>query len=259
MPTPFYHLNIATLLSSQPGYQPGIRDLLDTYRSTFLLGHVAPDVQVISGQTRENTHFYKLPTLDNDLPPWERMLSTYPSFDCIEDCDFELAVFVAGYICHLQADWLWVRQIYEPYFVSGSHWQTFSEREYMHNVLRSYLDIRVLESLKSGTYLGLAQSNPKAWLSFVAVDHLEAWRDFLVNQLKPGAPIQTVEVFASRQGISAKKYYRLLNEEDEMQQQIFYFVPMHQIEAYCLELLAKNVNLLNECLGKVGGNGNANT
>ena len=259
VPTPFYHLNVAKSLVSLPGYQAGIKDVLNTHQSTFFLGHVAPDIREISGQTRESTHFYKFPPSDNDLLPWERMQNVYLTSDCMARSDPECAVFVAGYLCHLQADWLWVKNIYEPYFVYGSHWGTFSNREYMHNVLRSYLDLQVVNSIKSETLFILAKANPKSWMPFLSVCDLFAWRDFLVDQLKSDAPIQTVEIFASRQGISVENYYRLLNAEDEIQDQIFSHMPKDLMDEYWHELLAKNIDLLNRFLGKARGVSNASS
>jgi len=259
VPTPFYHLKIAEALREQAGVQPEVQDQINTSYNAFQLGNIAPDVQVISGQTRESTHFYNLPVQIDDVPPWERILNSYSSlsWDCIKNP--EKLVFVAGYLCHLQADWFWVRQIFEPYFGPDSHWKTFRERLYLHNVLRSYLDYRLMESIRPEALSGLSQSNPKAWLPFIDVEHLEAWRDFLADQLKPGAFIQTVEVFSSRQGISAENYYRILNSEDEMKNQVFNYFPRKLLEDYWRELLSENVTLLNEYLGEVGGYFNANT
>jgi len=254
VPTPFYHLNVAEALLAHSNLLYEIKSLIDTYRFAFLFGHVAPDVQVVSGQARESTHFYAIPTRPEDILPWERMLNKNSSLACVEQCGLEQAVFVAGYQCHLQADWFWARQIFEPYFGPGSHWKTFRERLYLHNVLRSYLDYQVVESLTSETCFGLARVKPKSWLTFVELSHLEAWRDFLANQLKPGAPIHTVEVFASRQGVSVDNYLRILNAEDEMQLHVFDYLPRQLLETYRRGVLTGNVKLLNEYLAKyVGG------
>ena len=121
----------------------------------------------------------------------------------------------------------------------------------MHNVMRSYLDLQVMESIRRESFVYLAQANPKPWLPFLAVSDLFAWRDFLVSQLMPDAPIKTVEIFASRQGISVENYYRLLNQEDEIQEQIFSLMPEDIIDEYWQELLAMNIALLNDFLGKV--------
>lgn len=95
-------------------------------------------------------------------------------------------------------------------------------------------------------------------MPFIDKKNLEGWRDFLEEQLKPGAPIQTVEIFASRQGISAEIYHRLLNTEDEMQRQFFDYLPCRLLKVYRHGLLTENVKMLNEYLAEVGGNINAN-
>ncbi len=258
VPTPFYHLNIAEELLDHLGIRPGLADLINTYRFTFLLANVAPDVQVISGQARESTHFYILPTGKDDLPPWERMLKTFSSTAFIDEFDSEQIVFIAGYLCHLQADWLWTQQIFEPYFGPNSHWKTFQERLYLHNVLRSYLDYQVFESIKRETRSGLTQANPKAWLPFIELNNLKDWRDYLAEQFIPGAQIKTVEVFANRQGISTENYYRLLNREDEMERQVFDYLPRNLLKVYRRGLLTENVQMMNKHLEKVGGKFNAN-
>lgn len=253
MPTPFYHLNVAEKLVEHPGFLPEILSLIKAHRSAFLLGHVTPDVQVISGQKRESTHFYRIPSKADDIPPWEQILNVYPSLKIVEKSDLEKAVFLAGYLCHLQADWFWVRQIFEPYFGPCSFWKSFKERLYLHNILRSYLDYQVMETLDVETGNSLAQAVPKAWLPFIEIYHLLDWQEFLIKQLKPGAPLRTVEVFASRQGISPKKYYRLLEAEDEMKDKIFKNLPSDLLISYRHNLLEKNVVMLNRYLAKFGG------
>ena len=95
--------------------------------------------------------------------------------------------------------------------------------------------------------------------TFIEEVHLKSWCDFLADQLKPGAPIQTVAVFASRQGISVEKYYQLLNSEDELQSQVFDYFPRQGLTAYWQIVIEKSVNLLNDYFVPVGGASNANS
>ncbi len=229
------------------------------YHPTFLLGHTAPDIQVVSGQKRASTHFYTLPIQTNVASPWEQLLNTHPSLDRAQFQDPEQAIFLAGYLCHLQADWFWSKQIFEPFFGPSAGWKTFRERLYLHNVLRAYLDFRVLESINEKARSDLAQATPKPWLPFIDVDHLETWRDFLADQLKPDASIQTVEVFASRQGISVDAFYHLLNTEEDMQHQIFDFLPRQVLDLYREKLVKNNITFLNEYLSQAGGAFNASS
>ena len=60
----------------------------------------------------------------------------------------------------------------------------------------------------------------------------------LSRQLVPGAAIQTVEVFSSRQGISAPEYYALLASEERMQNEVFEHLSLELVENYNKQVLA---------------------
>jgi hypothetical protein len=248
VPTPFFHLNLGQELLKHPDLPDGIRQYLQAARCEFLLGNSAPDVQVISGQTRENTHFFRIPTQPGDQPAWEVLLAQYPNLATAEGLPSPQAAFIAGYLCHLQADWRWIKQIYAPVFGPGCTWGTFNERLYYHNVLRAYLDQKILPSLEAGMDVCLHQVKVDGWLPFVESHCLNEWRDFLVTQLRPGALTKTVEVFSLRQGISAPEYYALLGSEERMQGEVFGHVSLAQVEDYQQSVLEDNVGLLSDYL-----------
>jgi hypothetical protein len=255
VPTPFYHLSIAQDLLRHPALAPGARRSLRQNWPAFLLGSTAPDVQSISGQSRRLTHFFELPLQPGVLPPWEQMLVDYPRLAPWETAagsrDEALtpaqAAFIAGYLCHLQADWLWVQAIFAPVFGPDQPWETFHHRLFLHNVLRAYLDRQILADLPEGLDRELAQAEPQGWLPFVADQHLAQWRDFLAGQLRPGAESRTVEVFAARQGLAPEAFYRLLDSEDQMEREVFSRLPRQQLEAYRQRLLDENLKLLTNC------------
>ncbi len=248
MPTPFYHLLLAESLQQNPGLPQYLRSFLAAHYPAYLLGHVAPDVQVVSGQKRTATHFYPLPVRPGETPPWQRIFELYPELAEIPLIPGDRHAFLAGYLCHLQADWYWAKEIFEPYFGIEATWQSFRERLYLHNVLRAYLDYQVLQSLDGKAGDWLERATPEGWLPFVSDDHLKAWRDLIGNQLHPGAAIQTVEVFAARQGISSQDFYHLLESEQEMDRQIFSVLPRAALQSYFQRLLAEHLNLLETCL-----------
>ena len=113
MPTPFYHLRVAEVLFEHPDLKVAACERISQCFPAFLLGNIAPDVQVISGQSREATHFYRLPMRENCAPAWEQMLSDQPALKPAGLRDGEQGVFISGYLCHLQADWFWVEQIFD--------------------------------------------------------------------------------------------------------------------------------------------------
>jgi hypothetical protein len=248
MPTPFYHLSLAEELISHPNLPKPIRQFLQTWRYEFLFGNTAPDVQVISGQPRFVTHFFNLPIQAGDLPAWEVILTEHPELAIAQDLTASQAAFLAGYLCHLQADWLWVNDIFSPFFGPRCAWGTFRQRLYYHNVLRSYLDLHILPELPADLDACLSQVDPEGWLPFIEARYLVEWRDLLYPQLKPGAAIQTVEVFSSRQGIAAPEYYALLASEERMQQEVFEHLPAGLIQDYRRRVVDENIPLLSDYL-----------
>jgi len=248
VPTPFYHLNLAEDLLHHPGLTEEIRKFLHNTRGAFLFGNTAPDVQVVSGQPRQQTHYFNLPIQAGDPPAWELILADHPHLADAGRLTKLQAAFMAGYLCHLQADWLWVKGIFAPVFGPRCSWSTFRERLYLHNVLRAYLDIRILPMLKPGMDICLSRAEPNEWLPFVEDRYLREWRDLLFPQLQPGAATQTIEVFSSRQGRSAPEFHALLESEERMQQEVFEHLPLQQVHLYHHRVLEANVSLLSAYL-----------
>jgi hypothetical protein len=248
VPTPFYHLSISIDLIEHPQLDTSVRETLVLNRCAFLFGNTAPDVQVISGQSREDTHFFSLPIRNGYRQPWVRLLETYPQISNNHHLQPEHAAFIAGYLCHLQADWYWVKEIYAPYFGPTNHWGTHSERIYLHNVLRAYLDNQVIKTLTPGPDNCLQQVYPFQWLPFAQDKHLREWSSFLAQQLHPEGIVQTVEVFAKRQGLLPEEFYALLNSEPRMEKEVFIHFPRELLSKYRRELLETSISMANNYL-----------
>ncbi len=248
MPTPFYHLSIASELLKRPELTAQARQIIEPQYCPFAFGNTAPDVQVVSGQSREATHFFDLPIRQGDLPAWEAMLQAYPQLTDISHLPAAQTAFLAGYLCHLQADWLWVKQIFAPIFGPDAGWGTFRNRLYLHNVLRSYMDLQVLQHLPEQFGFCLDEVKPDHWLPIVQDQYLVEWSEIVYRQLQPGETAQTVEVFAQRQGIPPEEYYRILQSEERMDEEVFQYVPRAKIDRFREELLEENILLVNNYL-----------
>jgi hypothetical protein len=246
VPTPFYHLSLAHEISEHPDLSSSLQILLQTHKGAFLLGNTAPDVQVLSGQTRRTTHFFSVPARPRSQVPWQRMLLEYPELNQPAKLSPDNAAFIAGYLCHLQADWIWVLDIFQPIFGPDQIWETFTKRLYLHNVLRAYLDIKVIEVLPSDVPTQLRVAHPDQWLPFIQDKLLIKWRDFLCDQLQPGESIKTVDVFASRQGIDPEEFHSLLRSETQMEVNIFKHLTRQQLQIYRERLVAQSVGLLED-------------
>jgi hypothetical protein len=71
MPTPFTHLATVSEILARPELVPAVKTSLLADLPAFLLGNTAPDVQTISGQAREATHFFAVP-LGGGAPAWRK-------------------------------------------------------------------------------------------------------------------------------------------------------------------------------------------
>jgi hypothetical protein len=252
VPTPFYHLSVAEELLGSGRLPARVYALLAAERGAFLFGNTAPDVQVISRQPRQDTHFFDLPLRSLKRTPWQQLFNAYPALRRADRLPPAQAAFLAGYLSHLQADWLWVKDIFVPVFGMHSPWGTFPQRLYLHNVLRAYQDRQILPSLTNGTSASMARATPADWLPFVDDEHLRQWRNLLVSQLRPEAPSQTVEVFAARQGIPPDEFYRLLDSEEAMEREIFARVSRQTLDLYRQRLVEENLSLLEMYLRSIG-------
>ena len=244
MPTPFYHIYAADELLSRQYLPPKIQQLLVSQRKNFLFGCTAADTQTVSGQSRLETHFFGFPYRGFAALPWDELYRQYPPLAYIGKLEPEQAAFLAGYVCHLQADWLWAMDIFLPTFDGAARWAPFLQRMHLHNVLRAYLDATICPKLQPDVGMCLAQVEPGDWLPFLKAEHLLAWRTILVDQFQPGSPSRTVEVFAQRLGTSPLEFYRLLESEERMDEEIFRHLPRSRLDFYHTRLLSANTHVL---------------
>jgi hypothetical protein len=244
------HLALAQEILSGDALPPAVHRLLTQQRGPFLLGHTSPDVQTVSGQGREETHFYALPHVrcrTRDRPAHETLFARYPELARVRGLSTSQAAFVAGYIAHLLLDELWLDEVFLPYF-RRQEWGTRRERAFLHNVLRTWLDRRDLERIDGAVTGALRRARPSGWLPFVRDQDLFAWRDWLVGQLSPGQPVQTAEVFAQRMGVSPAEVEAVMQSSEEMADRVFSHVPEDVLRAYHKEGRRRSVALIAEYL-----------
>jgi hypothetical protein len=202
---------------------------------------------MVSGQPRRTTHFYSLPPEDA-IPAWKHLLESCSDLAIPERLPLPKAIFIAGYICHLHADEIWLYDIFLPFFGPGAGWCTQKKRSYLHNVLRSYLDNNVLEVLPGHAGHLLQKACPNNWLPFASDESLVQWRDLVAKQLRPGAQIQTLEVFANRHGLSTEEFYSILKSEERMDSEVFNHLSRRHVMQYRHKIVQANVQFLSQYL-----------
>ncbi|HIE38026.1 MAG TPA: hypothetical protein EYP77_02975 [Anaerolineae bacterium] len=249
MPTPVNHLIMAQETIESGWLTPSAQHLLEAERGPFLLGHTAPDVQTVSGRPRHETHFYTIPPGD-DAPAHRALLAAYPELGRRDRLTPSRAAFLAGYLAHLLVDEKWWREIFHPFFGPQAGWATWEERLFLHNVLRTWLDRQDQARLDGGEAETLRGVEPQGWLPFVRDEDLQAWRDLLVEQLRPGRAIRTAEVFAARMHLPTEAVERALESPEQMAR-IFRHVPPARLGTYRADALRHSAELLNEYLAPI--------
>src|SRR5262245_56370524 len=123
MPNAETHLTAACDLLAEPALIqafPWLAD--DPCRAAFLMGSVSPDVRVIGGQTREQTHFFTIP-FDDDRPAPQVMCADWPQIASASHLAHPHAAFIAGYMTHLIMDQVWVEMVVMPgLYINGTDW-----------------------------------------------------------------------------------------------------------------------------------------
>jgi hypothetical protein len=223
------------------------RDLLLAERPTFLFGNTAPDVQTVSGQTREQTHFFSIPEADY-RPAHQVIFIKYPELAHCTELPARQAAFIAGYCTHLLLDQTWIWEVFQPFFGLSASWSDLSERLFLHNVLRAHLDQRDYARLPINIQETLLRAQPDRWLPFVQSEDLNRWREFLAEQCAPGAAARTVEVFAERMGRQPEEFDSFLRSHDAIQTQILSRMPPRAMETFRQSALARSITLLNDYL-----------
>ena len=243
------HLALAQGILCGDALPPPVCRLLTQQRGPFLLGHTSPDVQTISGQAREQTHFYAIPRdrgRTRDRPAHETLFAAHPELARAESLPPPQAAFVAGYVAHLLLDELWLDEVFLPYF--RQEWGSQRERAFLHNVLRTWMDRQDLQRI-DGTVTGaLRQARPGGWLPFVRDEDLRTWRDWLVGQLSPGQTVQTAEVFAQRMGMSPMDVEAVMRSSQEMAERVFSRIPEAVLHSFYDAGHARSVALIAEFL-----------
>jgi len=264
MPTPVMHLALAEEILRGDALPPAVRRLLTWQRGPFLLGHTAPDVQTVSGQTRDETHFYTIPRT-SDRPAYEALFAAYPVLAHAKSLPPAQAAFVAGYAAHLLLDELWLDDVFLRYF--WQDWDTrrdkprarvLRERLFLHNVLRTWMDRQDQQRLNDSVATALLEAEPQGWLPFVGDNHLRAWRDWLVGQIGAGGSVQTAEVFARRMGVPVAEVEAVLQSPQQMEERVFRHIPRAALQAFHDAGYARSVALIAQYLKGRGNRAPAN-
>lgn len=245
------HLHIAERIQAHPELNAAVRAQVVAAWPSFYLGSVAPDFQDITDIPREATHFYSLPP-DINSQAQAVMLAQYPELAQASRLPLPQAVFVAAYMAHLMLDVRWFREVLAPFFVFNTAWDGVGrfERFTAHNTLLTYLDRLALTALPDSAESTLAAAPTAAMAAFIPADDLRRWQQYIVEQLVPGAPVRTIEIYARRLHMSPADFGRNLDDPAWMEEQLFRRVPLAQVQAILTSAVDESVELITAYLSR---------
>ena len=246
MPTPFMHLQMAEEICVEAQRRNGrLHALLCQQWPAFYFGSVAPDFQSIAGVPRQQTHFYGVPP-EPDNMGYNYMWQAYPSVTDVAHMTPEQAMFVAGYSAHLLYDVIWLREVVDPFFFHAKNLGDRKQHILIHFILLTYLDKLAVEALPPTAVHTLAAAHSDQWLPFAENKDLLTWRDLLVPQLEPDAPLSTVEIYAERLQMTPAEFAANLDDPAWMAAHVFGKLPVPQIQEILATAVPRSVDLLLE-------------
>ena len=153
-------------------------------------------------------------------------------------------MFVAGYSVHLLYDVIWLREVVGPYFFQAKDLGERKQRILIHFILLTYLDKLAVATLPQTAVHTLAAADSEQWLPFAENKDLLAWRDLLLPQLEPDAPLSTVEIYAERLKMTATEFATNLDDPIWMEANIFAKLPVPKIQTILATAVPRSVDLL---------------
>ena len=247
------HLAMAEKIQNRlrfDGENGRLATLLTQNWSAFYLGSVVPDLSAISDVTREATHFYTVP-IPPDVHAVPEMLAANPQLADAASLAPAHAVFVAGYSAHLLLDVVWLRDIVYPFFVIHDSWPDRQARRVAHFILLTYFDQHDRRTLPERADTILAAVHSSNWLPFAPDNAIHRWQTMLVEQLHPGAPSETINIYADRVGMTPIDFAASLNDPDWMADQVFGKIPVAEVRAVLETAVPRTIDLINDYLAPI--------
>lgn len=163
----------------------------------YLLGSTAPDRRIITGVSRQDTHFVDLNSETGEVGV-NAFFGAYPHLRQANLLDEANRAFVAGYLSHLITDGLWISQVYRPLFAAPS---SFGEAaSVMDRALQFEMDRRERLRDRDMEVVREAVCSPDLGIAVDFIDGavLEEWRAFVCSAANRRPSWEGFRSFAKR-------------------------------------------------------------
>lgn len=174
MPPLCLHLGVAEEAARQLEHP-----IVDECLGSYLLGATSPDIRLITGASREQTHFL---SLDADFAESssQSLFRFHADLADGRALDRLTRAFVAGYLSHLITDDAWILDVYRPFFggkaAAGDGLVNMMDRALQYELDRRE---RMDRDKMARCQMLLAGLRLEKDIAFFDVDVLEKWRRFV--------------------------------------------------------------------------------
>lgn len=248
MPPIILHLGIARDVARA---LPSL-DVLQRHVGSFYLGSTAPDIRLLTGTAREETHFYDLAQPDGDSGT-VALFRAYPKLAPGTGLDAASQVFVAGYLSHLHTDEVWIHHVWQPYFGTSDEEPAITQM--LDRALQYELDLREREpSIMDAVRRALEGEPATPSIPFLPRDNLARWREFVVNATRRERSWESFSQYAREFLVAQGKVTRaavdaFLGNFSAMRQRILSFVPDAELRRFRQESVERSIAAAQEYLG----------
>ena len=243
------HLGIAREAAARSNHPVVERNL-----GNYLLGSTLPDVHIISGIPRVESHLFDLEK-EHSESGVKLLFEAHPYLAKGTGLGEAASVLVAGYLSHLITDEIWIIDIYRPYFGPSSPLADDPMANIMDRVLQYELDIRErLDRAKmSEIRQQLERWNSEIDPRFVDPYTLRQWWWFMldVTERKPDwslFPHFAERFLVTRQKVDPKGLEQFLNSMPEMLERVIQYVTPERIVEFREKAINESAALAEEYL-----------
>ncbi|MCL0044052.1 hypothetical protein M1N24_00780 [Dehalococcoidia bacterium] len=194
MPNPFAHIDIAMYGAAALVCPPICDDL-----GSYLLGSCSPDIRIITGNSRDETHFAPLTNQEIGAGA-KRMFRTYPNLTDIANLPGKTQAFIAGYVSHLIADEVWIIKVYRPYFDNRKLFQNQMVANVMDRALQLEMDREAMDRHNGMKWVvpHIEDAHVGIQVDFLPVETLMKFEQWLGNTIHRGFTWDRLRFMATR-------------------------------------------------------------
>lgn len=248
MPSATAHLVTALDLLEDPAL--AARQRLLSEQGAFLLGSVSPDVRMVSGLTREETHFYDIP-VSSEAPAAQTLLETYPTLSDAHTLSGKHAAFIAGYLTHLIMDETWLEVVVMPYiFIDRAVWDSNHPNYRLYSLLMIHLAEEGARHVTPQMIEQMRACQPQGWLPFASDQQLIEWRDRVAAYCSDNSGLQTARMFAAQMKIEAEELYSSATSQTALENELHTAVPGTALKSFQRQTHERCLSTLNQYMAE---------